>query len=41
MTTSRKVVSKAGTLLPKANTPMKTKAPITSALAQTKRTSPH
>lgn len=37
MTTSNKVASKAGKLLPKANTPQKTKSPIASALAQAKK----
>lgn len=34
MTTSKKVASQAGKLLPKNNVPQKTKAPIASALAQ-------
>ena len=37
MTTSKKIASKAGSLLPKSNTPQKTKGPIASALVQAKR----
>lgn len=37
MTTSKKVASEAGKLLPKKSTPQKTKAPIASALSQAKK----
>lgn len=37
MTTSKKVASKAGKLLPQSNVPKKVKAPIASALAQAKK----